>query len=111
MRHTITGKQPNSRMCLVCGMKNPLGLKAFFYETDAKELIAIFKTIEEHQSYPNRLHGGIAAAILDETIGRAILMHHEKEVWGVTVEFKTRFKKAIPLNDELKGYWPNYERG
>ncbi|UCG92865.1 MAG: PaaI family thioesterase [candidate division WOR-3 bacterium] len=102
MRHTITGKQPNSKMCLVCGMKNPLGLKAFFYETDAKELIAIFKTIEEHQSYPNRLHGGIAAAILDETIGRAILMHHEEEVWGVTVEFKTRFKKAIPLNDELR---------
>jgi acyl-coenzyme A thioesterase PaaI-like protein len=83
-------------------MKNPIGLKAFFYETETKELIALFKPIEEHQSYPNRLHGGIAAAILDETIGRAILMHHEQEVWGVTVEFKTRFKKAVPLTDELR---------
>jgi acyl-coenzyme A thioesterase PaaI-like protein len=82
-------------------MKNGLGLKAFFYETDARELVAIFKPLEEHQSYPGRLHGGIAAAILDETIGRAILMHHEHEVWGVTVEFKTRFKKPIPLNEEL----------
>jgi acyl-coenzyme A thioesterase PaaI-like protein len=83
-------------------MKNPIGLKAFFYETGTKELIAVFKPMEEHQSYPNRLHGGIAAAILDETIGRAILMHHEEEVWGVTVEFTTRFKKAIPLDGELK---------
>jgi len=83
-------------------MKNPFGLKAFFYETDKKELIAVFKTCEEHQSYPGRLHGGIAAAILDETIGRAILMYHEKEIWGVTVELKIRFKKPMPLDQELK---------
>jgi acyl-coenzyme A thioesterase PaaI-like protein len=83
-------------------MKNNLGLKAFFYETENKELIAIFKPCEEHQSYPGRLHGGIAAAILDETIGRAILMHHDKEIWGVTGELKMRFKKPIPLDQELK---------
>jgi len=102
VNYRITGKQPNSKMCLVCGMKNSFGLKAFFYETEAKELIAVFRPIEEHQSYPGRLHGGIATAILDETIGRAILMHHEQEIWGVTIELKTRFKKAIPLNEELK---------
>ena len=102
MNYKITGKQPNSKLCLVCGMKNSFGLKAFFYETETKELIAVFKPIEEHQSYPGRLHGGIAGAILDETIGRAILMHHEQEIWGVTIELKTRFKKAIPLNEELK---------
>ncbi|MGB7054420.1 MAG: PaaI family thioesterase [bacterium] len=102
MKHRITGKQPNSKLCLVCGMKNPFGLKAFFYETEKKELIAIFKTCEEHQSYPSRLHGGIAAAILDETIGRTILMHHEQEIWGVTAELKLRFKRPIPLDQELK---------
>ncbi len=102
MDHKITGKQPNSKMCLVCGLKNPLGLRALFYETDNKELIAVFKPTEEHQSYPNRLHGGVASAILDETIGRAILMHHDHEVWGVTIEIKTRFKKPIPLDGEIK---------
>jgi len=102
VNYKITGKQPNSKLCLVCGMKNSFGLKAFFYETETKELIAVFKPIEEHQSYPGRLHGGIAGAILDETIGRAILMHHEQEIWGVTIELKTRFKKSIPLNEELK---------
>jgi len=102
MKSKITGKQPNSKMCLVCGMKNPFGLKAFFYETEKNELVAIFNTCEEHQSYPGVLHGGIATAILDETIGRAILMHHEEEIWGVTVELKMRFKKPIPLGQELK---------
>lgn len=102
MNHRIIRKQPSSKMCLVCGMKNPFGLKAFFYETEKKELIAVFRTCAEHQSYPGRLHGGIAAAILDETIGRAILMHHEQEIWGVTAELKMRFKKPIPLNEELK---------
>jgi acyl-coenzyme A thioesterase PaaI-like protein len=102
MKHKITGKQPNSKLCLVCGMKNPFGLKAFFYETEKKELVAIFNTCEEHQSYPGRLHGGIAAAILDETIGRAILMHYEQEIWGVTAELRLRFKRPIPLGEELK---------
>jgi acyl-coenzyme A thioesterase PaaI-like protein len=83
-------------------MKNPFGLKAFFYETAKKELVAVFKPGDEHQSYPGRLHGGIAAAILDETIGRAILMHYKQEIWGVTAELKMRFKKPIPLNEELK---------
>jgi uncharacterized protein (TIGR00369 family) len=83
-------------------MKNPFGLKAFFYETEKKELVAVFKPGEEHQSYPGRLHGGIAAAILDETIGRAILMYHKQEIWGVTAELKMRFKKPIPLDEELK---------
>ena len=102
MEHKIIRKQHNSKMCFVCGMKNTFGLKAFFYETEAKELIAVFKPTEEHQSYPGRLHGGVASAILDETIGRAILINHEEEVWGVTVEFKTRFIKPIPINEELK---------
>ncbi|UCD05056.1 MAG: PaaI family thioesterase [candidate division WOR-3 bacterium] len=102
MKYKIIGKQPNSKMCLVCGMKNPFGLKSFFYETDAKELIGVFTPVEEHQSYPNRMHGGIATAMLDETIGRAILMHHDKEIWGVTIEIITRFKKPMPLNEEIK---------
>jgi len=102
VEHKIIRKQHNSKMCFVCGMKNTFGLKAFFYETEAKELIAVFKPTEEHQSYPGRLHGGVASAILDETIGRAILINHEEEIWGVTVEFKTRFIKPIPINEELK---------
>lgn len=89
-------------MCLVCGLGNPYGLKASFYELENNELVSIFKPAEVHQSYPGRLHGGIAAAILDETIGRAIMMQYDEMVWGVTLEFSVRFKKPIPLSQELK---------
>lgn len=101
MKHKVTGKQHNSRKCLVCGLKNDLGLKASFYELDNEELVALFTPIEEHQSYPGRLHGGISAAILDETIGRAILIK-DRNAWGVTVELKLDYKKPVPLNEELK---------
>jgi uncharacterized protein (TIGR00369 family) len=102
MRHLVKAKQPNSKMCLVCGLQNSFGLRSFFYELDNDELLATFTPIEEHQSYPGRLHGGIATAILDETIGRAIMMRYSPEIWGVTVEFTIRFKQPIPLDQDLR---------
>jgi len=102
MKQKVIRKQPNSKMCLVCGLKNSLGLKAHFYELENKELVGIFKPIEEHQGYPGRLHGGIISAILDETIGRSILINYEEDVWFVTVEFNARFKKPVPLDEEVK---------
>ncbi len=102
MWYRVERKQPNSKMCLVCGMKNPFGLKAFFYELESGEVMAIFRPREEHQSYPGRLHGGISAAILDETIGRAGMIRYGEEAWGVTLEFKIRFRKAVPLDVELR---------
>lgn len=101
MKHKVIKKQSNSRMCLVCGIDNKLGLKASFYELDNNELVAIFKPVEEHQSYPERLHGGISATILDETLGRAITIE-EETIWGVTVELNIKYKKPVPLNQELK---------
>jgi len=102
MLRTVTAKQPNSRMCLVCGLKNPFGLHTSFFELDNNELLAIFKPREEHQSYPGRLHGGIISTILDEAIGRAIMIHSEGDIWGVTVDLQIRFKKPVPLHEELR---------
>ena len=102
MIYKVIGKQPNSKMCFVCGLKNKFGLNASFYETGNKELIALFKPCQEHQGYPGRLHGGIAAAILDETIGRTITTDKDNEIWGVTLEFSIKYKKPIPLDEEIK---------
>jgi uncharacterized protein (TIGR00369 family) len=102
MKRKVTGKQQNSRMCFVCGLKNPAGLQAAFYEIEGGELMAIFTARDEHQSYPGRLHGGISATILDETIGRAIMIRSHGEVWGVTVEFTMRFKKPVPTGSPVR---------
>jgi acyl-coenzyme A thioesterase PaaI-like protein len=47
------------------------------------------------------MHGGIASTILDETVGRTILIK-DKDVWGVTVDLSLKFKKPIPLNETVK---------
>jgi uncharacterized protein (TIGR00369 family) len=104
-------------MCLVCGVDNPYGLHARFYVLDEAgatevdgddreargrgELLGVFAPRNEHQSYPGRLHGGISSAILDETIGRAILIAHP-DVWGVTAEFTVRFRAPVPLEGEVR---------
>jgi acyl-coenzyme A thioesterase PaaI-like protein len=59
-------------MCFVCGEKNDFGLRAKFYETDNNELVALINPSEQHQGYPGRMHGGIAATILDETMARSM---------------------------------------
>jgi len=89
-------------MCFVCGEKNDFGLHARFFETDKKELVAIITPPEQHQGYPGRMHGGIAATILDETIARSICTGKDDQLWGVTLEFKTKFRKPVPLGQELK---------
>ncbi len=101
MQVRVKAKQENSKMCLVCGLKNPFGLHSSFYELENDELLALFTPTDEHQSYPGRLHGGIATAILDETIGRAIMISHQ-DLWGVTIDFSIRFRKPIPLNEEIR---------
>lgn len=102
MRYRVIRKQQNSKMCLVCGLKNDLGLAASFYELENKELLAVFKPAAIHQSYPGRLHGGMVSTILDEIIGRAIMITHDHTFWGVTIEISVRFRKPVPLDCELR---------
>lgn len=86
---------------MMCGQSNPAGLKAAFYELDGGELGGVFHPSELHQGYPGRLHGGIATAMLDETIGRAINLT-DPQAWGVTVELTgVRFRKPVPIGHEV----------
>lgn len=91
-------KQPNSRACFLCGVENPIGLKLAFYETEENRVIARFVPQEEHQGYPGVMHGGIACALLDETIGRTLVPY---DLWAMTVELKVRFHKPVPLGEPL----------
>jgi acyl-coenzyme A thioesterase PaaI-like protein len=123
-RRRVRTTQNVSRMCLVCGVENAFGLHGRFYVlesaqpktaprdagapavarddgTGMPEILGIFTPRDDHQSYPGRLHGGIAAAALDETIGRAIIVEHP-DTWGVTVELTLRYRKPLPLDRELR---------
>ena len=101
MSPLVTGKQHNSKMCFVCGLKNPAGLHTSFFEVEGDQLVGLFTPCDEHQGYPGRLHGGVSAAILDEAIGRAMNVT-DPDVWGVTVEISIRYRKPVPLDTELR---------
>ena len=101
MKYKITKKQPNSARCMVCGIENEFSLGSRFYELGNGELAVTFRSGDWHQGYPGRTHGGIAAAVLDELIGRAMSID-ETDIWGVTVELSVKFKKPIPTDSDLK---------
>jgi acyl-coenzyme A thioesterase PaaI-like protein len=102
MIQRVTAKQPNSKMCYVCGLENPKGLKACFYELENGEVIGQFRPGDEFQGYPDRLHGCIAAGLLDEAIGRAIRTRYEEETMGQTAELHLRYRAPVPLNQTLR---------
>ena len=93
--------QKNSKNCIICGMENPLGLKATFYELEDGSVASIFTYKSEHQSYPDRTHGGIIAALLDELMGRA-LWAVEPDVYGVTTTLNVTYRKPVPADVKLK---------
>jgi acyl-coenzyme A thioesterase PaaI-like protein len=100
-------KQPNSYYCFICGVKNVAGVHVNFYEdvgADGKpEIVARFTGRPEHQGYPDRMHGGVIAGILDETMGRGINYQEGEQpvTWGVTAELHIRYRKPVPLGVEL----------
>lgn len=101
MKLKVLKKQNNSAMCVVCGMKNDLSLRTRFYAVEGDLMVGVVTGRDEHQSYPNRMHGGMITALLDEVIGRAVNIP-EPDAFGVTSEIDVKFKKPVPLNEELK---------
>ncbi len=98
----VLKKQGNSKMCMVCGMDNPYGLKAPFYELEDGTVASIFKYQKEHQSYPGRVHGGLIGAMLDELACRAFWIEHPR-VLAVTIDLQTKYRKPVPYDVTLYG--------
>ena len=98
----VIRKQANSHNCIVCGLDNPNGVKARFYEMEDGTVVSLFEFNEMLQSYPERTHGGLITAMIDEIIGRAIWIK-EPDTWGVTMKIEVEFHKPVPYGVPLKG--------
>ena len=53
----VVSKQRNSRMCYVCGMDNPVGLKAPFYNMEDGSVMTLFRFEEEGEDGKGKLIG------------------------------------------------------
>lgn len=98
----VTGKQKNSKSCLICGLDNPFGVKAPFYNLDDGSVATIFEFLPDHQSYPERTHGGMIACMLDELVGRSLWVT-DMDTYGVTAEIHVKYRKPVPYQTQLKG--------
>ena len=95
-------KQPNSRMCFLCGMENPVGLHLHMYETEPGVIEAQYVAPEHFQGYPGLLHGGIVAALLDEVSGRAHMGDAAHPRFMFTGKLEVRYRKNVPIGRLLK---------
>ena len=93
--------QKNSTDCIICGMENQLGVKAPFFEMEDGSVATVFSYRKEHQSYPERTHGGMITALLDELMGRTLWVK-EPNGYGVTTTLSVTFRKPVPYGVKLK---------
>lgn len=96
-RHDL---QPNSQMCFVCGVSNPIGLKSRFYSVGENQVELRLTFTDSYQGYPGITHGGIIATILDETMGRAVLASNSERLM-MTAKMEVKYRLPVPLNTEI----------
>lgn len=96
-------RQPNSHGCFICGLANPIGLKIVFHEDyERMQVWARLSVPERYRSYPGVVHGGIVATILDETSGRALMVHNQDaNDFFVTAKMEVRYRHATPTGKPL----------
>lgn len=100
----VTGKQRNSRFCIMCGLDNEYGVRAPFYNMEDGSVMTIFRYGEMHQSYPGRVHGGLITAMIDEMGLRALWAKEgSEESFGVTFSIDTKYRKPVPYDKTLIG--------
>jgi acyl-coenzyme A thioesterase PaaI-like protein len=106
-------KQPTSRTCFVCGRENDYGLKMVWYNNLEINQVQATVTIPEHfNGYPGIAHGGIVAAILDETSGRAVMLDGNFDNLFVTLRLNIAYRKPTPTNVPLKAVgWLEHKGG
>ncbi len=95
-------RQPSSRSCFVCGRENPVGLKVHWEQDLEQQEIRGAVTLPEHfNGYPGVAHGGIVAAVLDETAGRSILMDGGFDELMVTAKLEVVYRRPTPTGVRL----------
>ena len=95
-------KQPNSRSCFLCGRQNPLSLKMSWYnDRDSGRVRSTVVVPDDYNSYPGVVHGGVVAAILDETAGRAVMLEGDWSNLMVTIKLEVTYRRATPTGTPL----------
>jgi uncharacterized protein (TIGR00369 family) len=91
---------PHSTGCFLCGEDNPAGARARFFVSEGEVRGSV--TIPRHMNgYKNVAHGGVLAALLDETMGWAATVFGKTHPMFVTAELTVRYLLPVPVGEEI----------
>ena len=82
--------------CFGCDPSHEHGLKMEFYE-DGEDVVSIWQPTTEYQGWPNILHGGIQATLIDELCGWTIA--HKFQSDAVTSKMEVRYRKPVKISE------------
>jgi acyl-coenzyme A thioesterase PaaI-like protein len=91
--------EDSHRACFACGAFNQGGLKLHFDIGSDGIASALWQPSPAFQSYPDRLHGGVIATLLDCAIVHALFA---KGIAGVTAELGIRYLKSVGLQEPVR---------
>ncbi|MBI5342836.1 MAG: PaaI family thioesterase [Deltaproteobacteria bacterium] len=91
---------PHSSGCFLCGDENDCGVRLkFFVEGDA---VCARITLPRHvNGYKNVAHGGVLAALLDESMGWAATVFGGSQRMYLTGELTVKYLAPVPVGKEI----------
>jgi uncharacterized protein (TIGR00369 family) len=92
---------PHSSGCFLCGDENIQGVRtAFFVEEGA---VRARLSLPAHvNGYKGVAHGGVVAALLDETMGWSATVFGEKHPMYVTAELTVKYMAPVPVGEPVE---------
>ncbi|HEY3489393.1 MAG TPA: PaaI family thioesterase [Candidatus Deferrimicrobiaceae bacterium] len=92
---------PHSSGCFLCGDENVHGVRtAFFVEEGA---VRARLSLPAHvNGYKGIAHGGVVAALLDETMGWAATVFGDRHPMYVTAELTLKYLGPIPVGEPVE---------
>ncbi|MFN2581689.1 MAG: PaaI family thioesterase [Candidatus Dormibacteria bacterium] len=82
----------------VHGLRNRSGLQ-LQYELEGERIVTTWTPNDDHVGFPGFVHGGLLAAVLDDTMGRFAALHRR---FLVTARLEVRYRDAAPLGGPLR---------
>lgn len=88
-----------NQICFACGAANGHGLHMRFERDGENAVRCVYVPKPEDQGFPGMMHGGIVAALLDESMAWA--MWAWDRALGVTAKMETRYRRSATVEGPL----------
>lgn len=99
IRNPFAGLEDKGYNCFACCPSNPFGLKMEFYE-DGEDVVCLWDSRNEYQSWVNTLHGGIQATLMDEIGGWVV--SRKLQTTGMTSHLNVKYRNPVPTGVTLE---------